>query len=144
MDGFEFVAELSKREEWRKIPVAVVTAKDLSLEDRLRLNGYVEKIIEKGSYSREKLLSEVREITLLDASSDEDALPPRELTPAFFGCYDWHSSVHGHWLLARLARRMAGRLPPGSLLRNGMEFGAEGNFFGRLKCHSGSPRRYIG
>jgi len=36
--------------------------------------------------------------------SDADALPPRELTPAFYGCYDWHSSVHGHWLLARLAR----------------------------------------
>jgi hypothetical protein len=37
-------------------------------------------------------------------NSDADARPPRELTPAFFGCYDWHSSVHGHWLLARLAR----------------------------------------
>lgn len=36
---------------------------------------------------------------------DEDVAPPRELTPAFYGCYDWHSSVHGHWLLARLARR---------------------------------------
>ncbi|MEJ2319368.1 MAG: DUF2891 domain-containing protein [Gemmatimonadales bacterium] len=35
---------------------------------------------------------------------DEDVAPPRELTPAFFGCYDWHSSVHGHWLLTRLAR----------------------------------------
>jgi hypothetical protein len=35
---------------------------------------------------------------------DADARPPRELTPAFFGCYDWHSSVHGHWLLARVAR----------------------------------------
>jgi len=35
---------------------------------------------------------------------DTDALPPRALTPAFYGCYDWHSSVHGHWLLARLAR----------------------------------------
>jgi hypothetical protein len=35
---------------------------------------------------------------------DADARPPRQLTPAFFGCYDWHSSVHGHWLLARLAR----------------------------------------
>ena len=34
---------------------------------------------------------------------DGDARPPRELTPAFYGCYDWHSSVHGHWLLARLA-----------------------------------------
>ena len=37
-------------------------------------------------------------------SSDADARPPRELTPAFHGCYDWHSSVHGHWLLARVAR----------------------------------------
>jgi len=36
-------------------------------------------------------------------ASDADARPPRELTPAFYGCYDWHSSVHGHWLLARLA-----------------------------------------
>ena len=37
-------------------------------------------------------------------SGDEDVRPPRELTPAFYGCYDWHSAVHGHWLLARLAR----------------------------------------
>ncbi len=36
--------------------------------------------------------------------SDGEARPPRELTPVFYGCYDWHSSVHGHWLLARLAR----------------------------------------
>ena len=38
--------------------------------------------------------------------SDADVKPPRELTPAFFGCYDWHSAVHAHWLLARLARAM--------------------------------------
>src|SRR5450759_1084572 len=37
-------------------------------------------------------------------NSDADAAPPRQLTPAFYGCYDWHSSVHGHWLLVRLAR----------------------------------------
>ncbi len=36
--------------------------------------------------------------------SDKDVAPPRALTPAFYGCYDWHSSVHGHWLLARLSR----------------------------------------
>jgi hypothetical protein len=35
---------------------------------------------------------------------DADAQPPRRLTPAFYGCYDWHSAVHGHWLLARLLR----------------------------------------
>jgi len=39
-------------------------------------------------------------------SGDSDVKPPRELTPAFFGCYDWHSAVHAHWLLARLARTM--------------------------------------
>jgi hypothetical protein len=37
-------------------------------------------------------------------NGDADVAPPRQLTPAFYGCYDWHSSVHGHWLLARLAR----------------------------------------
>lgn len=37
-------------------------------------------------------------------SSDADARTPRELTPAFYGCFDWHSSVHGHWLLVRLLR----------------------------------------
>ena len=42
-------------------------------------------------------------------NGDADVKPPRELTPAFYGCYDWHSSVHGHWLLARLARLYPGR-----------------------------------
>ena len=37
-------------------------------------------------------------------TSDADVKAPRELTPAFYGCYDWHSSVHGHWLLVRLVR----------------------------------------
>jgi hypothetical protein len=37
-------------------------------------------------------------------ASDADVKPPRVLTPAFYGCFDWHSAVHGHWMLARLAR----------------------------------------
>ena len=37
-------------------------------------------------------------------NSAADVKAPHELTPAFYGCYDWHSSVHGHWLLVRLAR----------------------------------------
>jgi hypothetical protein len=36
--------------------------------------------------------------------SDADVRRPRELTPAFWGSFDWHSAVHGHWCLARLAR----------------------------------------
>jgi hypothetical protein len=39
---------------------------------------------------------------------DADARPPRELTPAFFGSFDWHSCVHGHWCLCRLARTFPG------------------------------------
>jgi Protein of unknown function (DUF2891) len=35
---------------------------------------------------------------------DADALPPHLLYPAFYGCFDWHSDVHGHWLLVRLVR----------------------------------------
>lgn len=35
-------------------------------------------------------------------NSDDDLKPPRELYPAFYGCFDWHSSVHGHWLLVRM------------------------------------------
>ena len=43
-----------------------------------------------------------------DLRSDADVRPPRELSPAFHGCLDWHSSVHGHWLLARAARLYPG------------------------------------
>ena len=35
---------------------------------------------------------------------DADVRPPRELTPVFYGCFDWHSAVHGHWMLVRLLR----------------------------------------
>lgn len=37
-------------------------------------------------------------------NSDADVAPPRKLTPSFYGCFDWHSSVHGHWLLVRLIK----------------------------------------
>ena len=39
-------------------------------------------------------------------SSDQDAQAPRTLHPAFYGCFDWHSAVHGHWLLVRLLRAL--------------------------------------
>lgn len=41
----------------------------------------------------------------LRLESPDDLALPREMTPVFYGCYDWHSAVHGHWLLARLTRR---------------------------------------
>jgi len=60
MDGFEFVNELRHHPEWRDIPVIILTAKLITAEDRQRLSGSVEKILQKGSYSREALLNEVR------------------------------------------------------------------------------------
>ena len=62
MDGFEFVAEFRRHEPWRAIPIVVVTAKDLSHDDRERLNGHVQKILQKGTHGREQLLAEVRDL----------------------------------------------------------------------------------
>ncbi len=62
MDGFEFITELRKRQEWRAIPIVVVTAKELTAEDHVRLNGCVERVLQKGAYSREELLAEVRDL----------------------------------------------------------------------------------
>jgi signal transduction histidine kinase/DNA-binding response OmpR family regulator len=60
MDGFEFVAELRRSEAGRRIPVVVVTAKEITAEDRTRLNGQVRRIFSKGSFSREELTAELR------------------------------------------------------------------------------------
>ena len=62
MDGFQFLDEIHKREDWRPIPIIVVTAKELTAQDRQRLNGSVEKILQKGAYSREELIREVRDL----------------------------------------------------------------------------------
>src|SRR5262245_34011388 len=59
MDGFEFLAELRRHETWRDIPVIVLTAKDLTPEDRRRLDGEVARVIQKGAYDRDELLQEV-------------------------------------------------------------------------------------
>jgi len=60
MDGFELLAELRKSEEWRAIPVVVITAMDLSPEDRRRLAGLTQRILEKGAFVREELAREIR------------------------------------------------------------------------------------
>jgi signal transduction histidine kinase/CheY-like chemotaxis protein len=61
MDGFGFLAIMRARPEWRHIPVIVITAKDLTGEDRDRLTGMVEEVLEKNAYTREQLLERVRE-----------------------------------------------------------------------------------
>jgi CheY-like chemotaxis protein len=62
MDGFEFLQVLRQREGWRAIPVVVLTAKDLTAEDRRRLNGLVARIVQKGAASRDDLLRQVRDL----------------------------------------------------------------------------------
>lgn len=62
MDGFTFVNVLQQNEAWRSIPVVILTAKEITAEDRQQLNGYVENILEKEAYTREELLSQVRKL----------------------------------------------------------------------------------
>jgi CheY-like chemotaxis protein len=62
MDGFQFIAELRQVAAWRTILIVVITAMDLTQEDHNRLNGYVTQILQKGTYSREELLLEVRDL----------------------------------------------------------------------------------
>jgi PAS domain S-box-containing protein len=62
MDGFQFVDHVRQHEAWRAIPIVVVTAKDLTEEDRLRLNGYVTEIIQKDAQGQKDLLAEVGKI----------------------------------------------------------------------------------
>ncbi len=59
MDGFAFLDELRQHDSGRAVPVVVITAKDLTAEDRLRLNGSVVRVLEKGAYTRDELLREV-------------------------------------------------------------------------------------
>ncbi len=60
MDGFEFVTHLHEHDKLRDIPVIILTAKDITSEDRMRLNNYVQDIFQKGAYKKDKLLAEVR------------------------------------------------------------------------------------
>jgi len=62
MDGFEFLRELRKLPVGKDLPVVVITAMDLSSNDHQRLNGSVEQILQKGAYSQDDLLIEVRQL----------------------------------------------------------------------------------
>ena len=59
MDGFELVHQLRQHEQWRSIPVIILTAKSITSEDRQKLNGEVNQIFEKGSYNRSELFEEL-------------------------------------------------------------------------------------
>jgi CheY-like chemotaxis protein len=78
MDGFAFLEALRGLTDWHDIPVLVVTARDLTDDDRSRLTGGVKRIIPKGSSSREELLREAAR--LLKASVRREASPALETT----------------------------------------------------------------
>jgi CheY-like chemotaxis protein len=62
MDGFEFVMEMRRVEATRSIPIVIVTAKDLTEEDRRRLDGEIAGLVQKGGRSRDEFLEQIREL----------------------------------------------------------------------------------
>ena len=59
MDGFEFIVNFSQVAEWLSIPVLVLTAMDPTAEERERLEGQVVRVLRKGDYTHEELLTEI-------------------------------------------------------------------------------------
>jgi PAS domain S-box-containing protein len=89
MDGFEFLAALRKDPASAATPVVVLTSKDLTPDERSQLTGNVERILQKGAYSREALLSEVKSIVALCAKKKANpdasaAMPDSEIAEAEF------------------------------------------------------------
>jgi PAS domain S-box-containing protein len=61
MDGFDFLLEMRANPEWKDVPVIVLTAKDLTDEDRRILSGRVEQIVQKGARSNEQVIRMIRQ-----------------------------------------------------------------------------------
>lgn len=77
MDGFEFMRELRRQSEWKSVPVVVITAKDLTEEERQKLNGEVEWIVQKGAYRLDDLMAEIRKV-LVERDKDVQLRLPCE------------------------------------------------------------------
>jgi CheY-like chemotaxis protein len=71
MDGFDFLLEMRANADWQDIPVIVLTAKDLTEEDRRVLSGRVEQIVEKGACSHETLLEPIRRLMIGGAGTHD-------------------------------------------------------------------------
>lgn len=82
MDGFSFLEELRKRDDLSNTPVLIVTAKELSADERNWLNGEVRQILQKGSYGREQLLEQVRRIMPVRGENGAPSSPaPKAQSP---------------------------------------------------------------
>jgi len=62
MNGFDFLREVRSHREFSQIPVIILTAKDLTVDDRQQLKGNVERILQKADYTRDQLLSQVSQL----------------------------------------------------------------------------------
>jgi len=71
MDGFEFIDEFYRKPEWRAIPIVVITARELTPEEGRFLNERVERVMQKGTHSRDDLMDTIR--SLVKSSSDPGA-----------------------------------------------------------------------
>ncbi|TNE51834.1 MAG: hybrid sensor histidine kinase/response regulator [Deltaproteobacteria bacterium] len=71
MDGFEFLEKMREEEDTRTIPTIIITAKEITQEDRQRLSGYVDHLLNKAGFSKEDLLQEIR--TLVRSQIDKEA-----------------------------------------------------------------------
>jgi CheY-like chemotaxis protein len=75
MDGFEFVMHYRELEGCGETPIIVVTAKDLDQNEREKLLGGVERIVEKGALTRQQLLEQVRELVSQHDVPTDDGNP---------------------------------------------------------------------
>jgi DNA-binding response OmpR family regulator len=70
MDGFEFLRQLRQTSTERSIPVAVLTAMELTATEIALLDGYVTQILQKGTYSKDELLHQVHDLLIDSLSHD--------------------------------------------------------------------------
>ncbi|HIG28006.1 MAG TPA: response regulator, partial [Verrucomicrobiales bacterium] len=84
MDGIQFLEEFRKVDHWKEIPVIIVTGQEISEEDRKRLDGNVGRILEKGFYSGEDFLKEIRELVSdgLKSSGSDTSSDPNPVEPS--------------------------------------------------------------
>lgn len=73
-------------------------------------------------------------------TADEDARPPRDLTPIFYGCFDWHSAVHSHWTLVRILRLHSG-LPQADTARGALASAFTTDKVAHEVAYIGAPHR---
>lgn len=71
MGGFQFVDEFRRNSLWQHIPVVVITAKELDREDKERLDGRIEKVVQKSAYSRDELMGQVRSLVVSHLKSPD-------------------------------------------------------------------------